>query len=92
MKDVITTILERRSCRSFTEESVSEEQIKTLLDCALAAPSGRGLQTWKFTAVLNREKIQKLAQAVAHALHLEDYSMYHVPSGSHYYHFQRKRQ
>lgn len=77
MKDVITTILERRSCRSFTEESVSEEQIKTLLDCALAAPSGRGLQTWKFTAVLNREKIQKLAQAVAHALHLEDYSMYH---------------
>lgn len=57
MKDVITTILERRSCRSFTEESVSEVQIKTLLDCALAAPSGRGLQTWKFTAVLNREKI-----------------------------------
>ena len=34
----------------------------------LAAPSGMGKQTWKFVAVVNLEKIQKLAAAVGSAL------------------------
>lgn len=68
MNEIIKAILERRTCRSFTEEKVSADQVRTILDCALAAPSGMGKQTWKFTAVVNPEKIQRLAAAVGAAL------------------------
>ena len=67
MNEVIKAILERRTYRSFTDEAVSAEQVRTILDCALAAPSGMGKQTWKFTAVVNPEKIQRLAAAVGAA-------------------------
>ena len=35
-----------------------------------------GRQTWKFTAVTNREKIQKLASAISKELGREGYNMY----------------
>ena len=48
MNTVIQTILNRRSCRSFTEASVQTEDVKTLLACAAAAPSGRNQTATKF--------------------------------------------
>lgn len=68
MNEVIGAILDRRSCRSFIQEPVSMDTVRILLDCALAAPSGMGYQTWKFIAVVNQEKIQRLAAAVGAAL------------------------
>lgn len=77
MNEVIQTMLRRRSCRSFSSEPVSESDVRTILDCALAAPSGMGLQTWQFTAVVSRDKIQSLARAVAKAIGRgDDYTMY----------------
>ena len=78
MNEIIKAILERRTCRSFTDEALSTQQVRTILDCALAAPSGRCLQTWKFTAIVNPQKIQRLASAVGTALNRgPDYTMYH---------------
>lgn len=54
MNTVIQTILSRRSCRSFTEASVQTEDVKTLLACAAAAPSGRNQQLGQFTALTDR--------------------------------------
>lgn len=77
MNEMIRTILERRSCRSFTKEPVSRELVDTILDCALCAPSGKGLETWQFTAVMDREKIQRLCRAVGEALGRgPEYDMY----------------
>lgn len=76
MNETIKTILSRRSCRAFTEESVSESDIQQILDCALASASGMGRQTWQFTAVMNREKIQALCGAVGKALGRDGYNMY----------------
>ena len=76
MNETIKTILSRRSCRAFTEESVSKSDIQQILDCALASASGMGRQTWQFTAVMNREKIQALCGAVGKALGREGYNMY----------------
>lgn len=73
---LIEFIKSRRSCRSFSKKDVPEEDVKTILECAVAAPSGRGLQTWKFTAVMNREKIARLCAAVGKALGREGYDMY----------------
>lgn len=79
MNEVIKTILERRSCRSFTDQAVKAEDVKTILDCALAAPNGLGKQTWKFTAVVNDEKIQNLATTVGTALKRGSYYNMYKP-------------
>ncbi|MCR4713813.1 MAG: nitroreductase family protein [Treponemataceae bacterium] len=77
MNTLIDFIKQRRSCRAFTTEAVSENDVQTILECALAAPSGMGKQTWQFTAVTDTAKIQKLAKAVAAALGRDSgYTMY----------------
>ena len=79
MNETIKTILARRSCRNFTSEPVDEETVRLLLDCALAAPTGMGKQSWQFTAVTNKRKIQKLASAVGEILQNTGYNMYKPP-------------
>ena len=69
-------IQSRTSCRAFTAGLVSKEDLRRILDCALAAPSGQGLQTWQFTAVTDPEKIRRLCAAVGKALGREGYDMY----------------
>ena len=77
MNTLIDFIKQRRSCRAFTTESIPENDVQTILDCALASPSGMGRQTWQFTAITDTAKIQKLAKAVAEALGFpSSYDMY----------------
>lgn len=67
MNEVIQTILNRHSCRAFTEQSIEPEKIEALLTAAQWAPSARNEQSWHFTMITNREKIQQLAAAVREA-------------------------
>ena len=53
-------ILARRSIRKYTSEPVSEEQIKALLEAAMAAPSGMNRKPWHFVAVTDRLTLDKL--------------------------------
>ncbi|RAV08332.1 nitroreductase family protein [Paenibacillus contaminans] len=55
-------VLGRRSIRKFTEESISVEDIRELIDCARFAPSDTNSQTWQFIAVTNRDKIKEIEQ------------------------------
>ena len=73
---VIENILTRRSVRAFQEKPIARETIETLLRCATHAPSAMNRQTWHFSAVLNPKKIQKLADAMGHALGSPDYNLY----------------
>ena len=66
----------RRSVRAFQEKAIPADQLQAILETARFAPSGMGRQTWKFTAVTNREKIQKLAAAISKELGREGYNMY----------------
>ncbi|KAA8999817.1 nitroreductase family protein [Paenibacillus spiritus] len=52
--------LTRRSIRDFTEERVSPEDIRDLIDCARFAPSDTNSQTWEFIALLDRERIKQI--------------------------------
>lgn len=54
-------LLERRSCRSFTEEQVSDEALKTIIDCGLNAPSGCNEQASKIVVVQDPEKVRLLS-------------------------------
>jgi nitroreductase len=77
MNELINLIKNRRTCRNFSEKEVSESDVKQILECALSAPSGMNYQTWTFVAIMNREKIQRLAAAVGKALNRgAGYNMY----------------
>jgi nitroreductase len=57
---------DRRSCRRYTEEKISEEQIRTILEAALLAPTGRTKRSCRFLVVDDKEMLGKLALAKAH--------------------------
>lgn len=76
MNEVISNLLTRRSVRAFTEKRIPNDDLKTILKAALYAPSGMNRQTWQFTAVTNREKIQMLADAIGKELRRENYNFY----------------
>ncbi|MBR3435515.1 MAG: nitroreductase family protein [Bacteroidales bacterium] len=49
---VMTNILNRKSVRSYTGDTIPAEVMENLLRAAMAAPSGRNIQPWSFV-VLN---------------------------------------
>jgi nitroreductase len=66
-EDLIKTILSRRSIRKYKSDPVKPEDIKTLLEAAMAAPSASNRKPWHFIVLTDREKIDKLADAHPYA-------------------------
>lgn len=62
-KELIQTIFARRSIRKYTAEPVDEEDIETLLEAAMAAPSASNLKPWHFVVVTYRRTLDALAEA-----------------------------
>ena len=58
---VLDNIFSRKSVRAYTDQPVSPEQVETLLRAAMAAPSGRNLQPWRFVVVTRQELKDQLA-------------------------------
>lgn len=57
---VTDAILDRRSIRSYTDEALTEDEVHTLLQCGLRAPSAHNRQTTRFAAVRDRKLLEKL--------------------------------
>ena len=76
MNETLKTILTRRSTRKFLNKPIPEEELRQIIQAALHAPSGMGRQTWQFTLVKNREKIQALAAVIEKTLRRTGYDMY----------------
>ena len=62
--DVIKT---RVSVRQFTGEKISDNQIRTLLECAMAAPSAVNKQPWAFIVVTDEAVIAQLGEALPYS-------------------------
>lgn len=71
-KGLIDTIFSRRSIRKYTKEPVSEEEIKTILEAAMAAPSASNRKPWHFVVVTERETLNRLAKAHKYAKMLNE--------------------
>lgn len=54
-------IIKRHSTRQFTKEKLSQDEVVTLMQAALLAPSGRHRRPWQFVVVDNEEKLKKLS-------------------------------
>lgn len=55
------TIKNRKSCRLFSDEELSNEQIALLLESARWAPSGKNGQPWRFVIVQNYDVKRDIA-------------------------------
>jgi len=60
---VINNIMTRTSVRKYTQETVSKENIKTMLRAGMAAPTAVNKQPWHFVVVTDREQLNALAAA-----------------------------
>jgi len=58
---MLELIKKRRSIRKFTNAPVSDADIKTLLEAAMAAPSANDLRPWEFVVVRRQELRRRLA-------------------------------
>ena len=58
--DVIRCLMERRSVRIFKPEPIPKTLLNVILQTGIRAPSGHNMQTWQFTVVTDKEKIQHL--------------------------------
>jgi nitroreductase len=65
-KELIKTIFSRRSIRKYTAELVSENDIRTMIEAAMAAPSASNLKPWHFVVVTNRQILDELALVHPH--------------------------
>lgn len=63
--DVLKAIKERRTVREFTDEKVSDTDLKKILEAGRWAPSGKNTQPWRFIMVKDKEKRMKLAECVS---------------------------
>ncbi|MFQ6102414.1 MAG: nitroreductase family protein [Anaerolineae bacterium] len=61
-RKLIQTIFARRSIRKYTAEPVDEEDVNTLLEAAMAAPSSSNRKPWHFVVVTDRRTLDALAE------------------------------
>lgn len=60
--DFLTLARKRQSIRGFLPTPVTEAQIQTLLQAAIAAPSGGNRQPWHFYVITNRALIDEIVE------------------------------
>ena len=54
MNEVLKAIFDRRSNRGYSDVQLTEDELKTLIDVALASPTARNTQYWHFSVVQNQ--------------------------------------
>lgn len=59
---IMKAILTRRSIRKYTDQTVSDEQVKILLEAAMCAPSAGNEQPWHFIVIRDRQLLDEVPQ------------------------------
>ena len=63
MNDTLKVISERYSCRAYTDQPLTDEQVKAIGKAALAAPSAVNGQPWQIIIVTNKDLIDDIDAA-----------------------------
>ncbi|MCK7485276.1 MAG: nitroreductase [Bacillus subtilis] len=61
---MIDLIMSRRSIRQYSEEPVSEETLKMIVECGIHAPTSRNKQTWHFTVMTDLKTIETVNEMI----------------------------
>ena len=68
MNDVLRAIMERRSIRKYSDRPVKREDIETVLQAGLYAPTGGDAEPWHFGVLTGREMIDALDERARAAM------------------------
>lgn len=83
--DTIRSITRRRvTCRNFSDESLSREQITGLIHDAVWVPSGSNNQPWRFVVITDKAEMKNYSDAakkmwldtLSHNPHMQQYEAY----------------
>ena len=65
--ETIEAIKTRRSVRTFSDETIPEEQLIQILTCGMYAPSAGNQQPWQFILIQDKQVLQKIPDIHEHA-------------------------
>ncbi len=60
----------KRAVRNFTEQKLTDEEIKTILNAGRRAQSAKNTQPWRFIAIQDKQTLAKLSKQGQYAGHL----------------------
>jgi len=63
MNETLKSIKNRRSVRVYQVKQIKEEELQSILEAGMYAPSARDQQSWQFTVIQNTELINKISKA-----------------------------
>ena len=78
--DILKSLRERRSVRSYKSEQIKDEELKAVLDAGTFAPTGMNYQDPWIVAVQNPEIIKQLARMNAEVMGGEGNPYYDAPT------------
>ncbi len=58
---VISNIKTRRSVRNYADRPVSDEVIESIIDAGIHAPTGLGLQPWRFVVIRDKDIMKQMS-------------------------------
>ena len=61
---VVECIMSRRSIRAYKPEQIKDEELQTILECGINAPSARNSQPWEVRVIRDKEAIDNLNKEV----------------------------
>ena len=64
--NMLELIQNRRSCRIFTQQSVEETKIETIIKAALWSPTSKNNRPWEFIIVDDKDLLAKLSESKPH--------------------------
>ena len=79
MKETIKDILTRRSCKKYKPDMISDDDIRTIVEAGLAAPTGRNRQASILLVVKDKEQRDALSRANARVLGADTDPFYGAP-------------
>lgn len=62
--EAIANIMTRTSVRAYTDASVTDDQIETMLKAAMAAPTAVNKQPWAFVVIKDRATLSEIADSI----------------------------
>ena len=65
MENLKELLKNRRSIRKYTEDSISPENVKEILEAALMSPTSKRSLCWEFVVIENPEQLEKLSHCKA---------------------------
>ena len=80
MNEVIRTIKSRRSIRNYRNEQITGEELETILDAGVYAPSGMGQQATIMVAIQDPERIAMIAGLNARVMGMDIDPFYGAPT------------